>query len=129
GSEHDNKILLCVIIRNAIPRQGRFIIRLLTCVRISVDPPRPVWGRHDQTAACLKRNLPPAGGLRHRCAGGMEGRPLPCRGVYTSVDYIVDCDWDPAKSLGNLRCRGFDSAFASQLFHGVYIEYPDDRRE
>lgn len=39
------------------------------------------------------------------------------------------CDWDPAKSERTLRDRGFDFAFASQVFDGPYVEYDDARKD
>lgn len=38
-------------------------------------------------------------------------------------------DWDPAKSDRNFARRGFDFAFAVQLFAGPYVEFDDTRRE
>lgn len=41
----------------------------------------------------------------------------------------MEFEWDPAKNEENLRRRGFDFAFASQVFRGTYVEYPDSRRD
>lgn len=38
-------------------------------------------------------------------------------------------DWDPAKSDHNLVRRGFDFAFAVQIFGGPYVEFDDTRRD
>lgn len=38
-------------------------------------------------------------------------------------------DWDPAKSDHNFERRGFDFAFAVQLFAGPYVEFDDTRRD
>lgn len=40
----------------------------------------------------------------------------------------MEFDWDRAKSEENLRERGFDFAFASQLFRSTYVEYEDVRK-
>ena len=37
--------------------------------------------------------------------------------------------WDPEKSELNLRERGFDFAFASQIFDGPTLEREDTRRD
>jgi uncharacterized protein len=41
----------------------------------------------------------------------------------------VTFDWDAAKSDRNLAERGFDFAFAVQLFAGTYVEFDDTRRD
>ncbi|MDO8502067.1 MAG: BrnT family toxin [Gemmatimonadaceae bacterium] len=41
----------------------------------------------------------------------------------------MEYDWDPAKNDENLQRRGFDFAFASQIFRGIYVQYPDDRAD
>jgi hypothetical protein len=41
----------------------------------------------------------------------------------------VTFDWDPAKSDHNLERRGFDFAFAVQVFGGPYVEFDDTRRD
>jgi uncharacterized DUF497 family protein len=41
----------------------------------------------------------------------------------------VEFEWDAVKNAENLRRRGFDFAFASQLFRGIYVEVPDSRRD
>lgn len=41
----------------------------------------------------------------------------------------MEFEWDLAKNDENLRRRGFDFAFAAQVFRGIYIEYPDERRD
>jgi hypothetical protein len=41
----------------------------------------------------------------------------------------MEFDWDREKSDENLRSRGFDFAFASQIFLGTYVEFPDDRQD
>jgi hypothetical protein len=41
----------------------------------------------------------------------------------------VTYGWDPAKSARTLRERGFDFAFASQVFDGPYVEYDDARKD
>lgn len=38
-------------------------------------------------------------------------------------------EWDLAKSTRNWQQRGFDFAFASQVFDGTYVEYDDTRRD
>ncbi len=38
-------------------------------------------------------------------------------------------DWDPGKSDRNFTRRGFDFAFASQVFTGPYVEFDDTRRD
>ena len=38
-------------------------------------------------------------------------------------------EWDAAKSARNLELRGFDFAFASQVFTGTYVEFDDTRRD
>lgn len=38
-------------------------------------------------------------------------------------------EWDPRKSVQNLLERGFDFAFASQVFEGITLEREDGRRE
>jgi uncharacterized protein len=38
-------------------------------------------------------------------------------------------DWDPPKNARTLRERGFDFAFATQIFDGPYVEYDDDRAD
>ena len=38
-------------------------------------------------------------------------------------------EWDPAKSTRNWQQRGFDFAFACQIFEGTYVEYDDLRRD
>lgn len=38
-------------------------------------------------------------------------------------------DWDPRKSERNYTLRGFDFAFAAQLFTGTYVEFDDTRHE
>jgi hypothetical protein len=40
----------------------------------------------------------------------------------------VRFEWDPAKSDANLRARGFDFAFAAQIFDSPTVEV-EDRRE
>jgi len=40
----------------------------------------------------------------------------------------VRFSWDPKKSAGNLRTRGFDFAFATQIFDGPTVEREDRRR-
>jgi uncharacterized DUF497 family protein len=37
--------------------------------------------------------------------------------------------WDPAKSYENLRRRNIDFEFASRVFAGFTLEWPDIRRE
>ncbi len=39
----------------------------------------------------------------------------------------MEYTWDPAKSDENFRTRGFDFAFAAQVFDGTCVEYLDDR--
>jgi uncharacterized DUF497 family protein len=41
----------------------------------------------------------------------------------------VEFEWDAVKNAENRRRRGFDFAFASQVFRGIYVEVPDDRRD
>ena len=41
----------------------------------------------------------------------------------------MEYTWDPAKSDENFRTRGFDFAFAAQVFGGAVVEYIDDRRD
>jgi uncharacterized DUF497 family protein len=41
----------------------------------------------------------------------------------------VTFEWDPAKSTRNWQQRGFDFAFASQVFERTYVEYDDTRRD
>lgn len=38
-------------------------------------------------------------------------------------------DWDPVKSVRNFSRRGFDFAFACQVFAGPYVEFDDTRRD
>ncbi len=38
-------------------------------------------------------------------------------------------DWDPRKSARNFAERGFDFAFAAQVFAVPYIEYDDTQRD
>lgn len=38
-------------------------------------------------------------------------------------------DWDPAKSDQNFARRGFDFAFAAQVFAGPYVEVDDTRQD
>lgn len=38
-------------------------------------------------------------------------------------------DWDPAKSDHNFARRGFDFAFAAQVFAGPYVEFDDTRQD
>ena len=38
-------------------------------------------------------------------------------------------EWDPRKSVRNLLERGFDFAFATQVFDGITLEREDRRRE
>ena len=38
-------------------------------------------------------------------------------------------DWDPAKSDQNPAQRGFDFAFAVQVFTGTYVEFDDTRQD
>lgn len=38
-------------------------------------------------------------------------------------------EWDTAKSTRNLALRGFDFAFASQIFVDTYVEFDDTRRD
>lgn len=41
----------------------------------------------------------------------------------------MEYTWDSAKSDANFRTRGFDFAFAAQVFGGVCVESVDDRRD
>jgi len=41
----------------------------------------------------------------------------------------VTFDWDPAKSDHNFVRRGFDFAFAVQVFGRPYVEFDDTRRD
>jgi uncharacterized DUF497 family protein len=41
----------------------------------------------------------------------------------------VRFEWDPRKSTGNLRIRGFDFEFASLIFDGPTLEREDQRRD
>jgi uncharacterized DUF497 family protein len=38
-------------------------------------------------------------------------------------------EWDPEKSAANLKERGFDFAFAAQIFDGPTLEKQDRRRD
>jgi uncharacterized protein len=41
----------------------------------------------------------------------------------------VEFEWDPAKSERTLAERGFNFAFASLMFEGFIVEWPDLRRD
>jgi len=46
--------------------------------------------------------------------------------VYTHTERFT---WDPVKSERNLRERGFDFEFATQVFDGQTVEREDTRRD
>ena len=42
---------------------------------------------------------------------------------------MVEFEWDPTKSEATYRIRGFDFAYASRVFSGVWQETVDTRRD
>ena len=67
---------------------------------------------------------------RGRLHSAIVGRGYVAAPVYTDV-YLtpVRFSWDARKSTQNLRARGFDLEFATQIFDDPTLERVDDRRD